>query len=48
MSKEPKQMNHQLTAEGEKLLKAIAENSFHIPWNEYPRPQLQRASFLRL
>ncbi len=48
MSKEPKQMNHLLTAEGEKLLKAIAENPSHIPWNEYPRPQLQRDSFLCL
>ena len=48
MSKKTKQMNHLLTAEGEKLLKAIAENPSHIPWNEYPRPQLQRDSFLCL
>ena len=42
------QMNHLLTAEGEKLQKAIADNPSYIPWNAYPRPQMKRDSFLCL
>ena len=41
-------MNHLLTAEGEKLQKAIADNPSYIPWNAYPRPQMKRDSFLCL
>ncbi len=48
MTAEPHKMNHMLTAEGERLFKAIAENPLHIPWNDYPRPQMKRDSFLCL